>query len=80
MVAMKSKIVSTLCMKYKYPVMMTANSNIALLRELVVLFYADKTGVVLHSTSDKYPVGYWSDDWDMSCFEFSTGIVQLRNE
>lgn len=59
----------------KFPCLMKAEDN------LVVLFSANKTGVVLVNDDDEEnKIGEYSCIWDMQCFEPFNGEITLEND
>ena len=65
-----------------YPVLMDSALNVdGDATTIIVLFSERRVGMVVYSgKEEKYPIGYYCADWDMSCFRVCERSVTLRNE
>lgn len=71
---MQSKIVDKeIEKKSEYPCLMKSINN-----GYVVLFTGHSNGIVVFS-SFNYPIGHKSSCWDMTCFTFFNGTIELSN-
>lgn len=60
--------------KITYPCLLRGVST-----HLIVLFTKPKTGTVVHQ-NDRHSLGYYSSDWDMSCFKKADVTVTLSDK
>ena len=72
---MKSEII----IKKKYPCIMKNKIS-----GIIVLFYADKKGIVLHNPyifgeTENFPIGYFCDKFNMADFCLFVGEIILSN-
>lgn len=47
--------------------------------DIVVLFSSEKVGTVVKSNNESFPIGYWSEKWDMSYFVPCNSYITLEN-
>lgn len=59
----------------EYPCLMVSRAS-----GNIVFFYYAKRGVVIASNMTVYPIGYYSESWDMFGFEEFKGKVILSNK
>jgi hypothetical protein len=58
-----------------YPCLMEGNGS-----GLIVLFYAENIGTVIHAGTDPFGIGYYASNWALSAFTEYTGEVVLSND
>ena len=71
---MKSTAVTSTSLHMDYPKLMTTADG------AVVLFWESEEGILVQEgTISKRPVGYYTNSWDMACFEDYEGSITLEN-
>jgi hypothetical protein len=63
----------------KYPVLKQLIDT-EINKKLIVLFYKKDCGIAVYSVKSHWPLGHYSEEWDMSEFKDYDGKVTLEND